>query len=263
MKLLIGADPELFAAKDGKLVNAHGLVKGTKKQPHPVSFGAVQVDGMALEFNIAPAEDEDMFVHNIAYVMRELASMVPDHKLAIVPTMFFTEEEMEEFPAQSLELGCDPDLCAYTMELNPPPDADMLMRTAAGHVHLGWGEEPSLGDAAVLVKQLDVFLGLPSLLRDPDEERRKLYGKAGAFRIKPYGVEYRTLSNYWLKDDKLMRNVYRNAKNAFELLAEEGVKIFERFPRLQGVINEADRGEAEQCIAAINATLPENRMIKV
>ncbi len=37
---------------------------------------------------------------------------------------------------------------------------------------------------------------------DKDTERRGMYGKAGAFRPKPYGVEYRTLSNAWLSNDE-------------------------------------------------------------
>jgi hypothetical protein len=37
------------------------------------------------------------------------------------------------------------------------------------------------------------------LFWDSDVNRRLLYGKAGTIRIKPYGIEYRTLSNFWLK----------------------------------------------------------------
>ncbi|MOA35237.1 hypothetical protein D3C78_1566850 [compost metagenome] len=58
-------------------------------------------------------------------------------------------------------------------------------------------------------KQLDYYLGLGSLLYDPDVKRRTMYGAAGAFRPKPYGVEYRVLSNAWLKSEELMGWVYR------------------------------------------------------
>src|SRR3546814_15106496 len=53
-----------------------------------------------------------------------------------------------------------------------------------------------------LVKQLDWYLGLWSLGKDKDKVRRSLYGKAGACRIKPYGVEYHVLSNFWIKNKK-------------------------------------------------------------
>ena len=49
-----------------------------------------------------------------------------------------------------------------------------------------------------LVKQLDWYLGGWSIARDENTERRSLYGKAGACRIKDYGVEYRVLSNFWV-----------------------------------------------------------------
>ena len=55
---------------------------------------------------------------------------------------------------------------------------------------------------------LDVYLGLDSLTYDKDVERRELYGKAGAFRPKEYGVEYRVLSNAWLISPLLMGRVY-------------------------------------------------------
>ena len=54
-QILVGCDPEVFVAKGGKFISAHGMIPGTKKAPHKVERGAVQVDGMALEFNIDPA----------------------------------------------------------------------------------------------------------------------------------------------------------------------------------------------------------------
>ena len=62
MDFLFGADPELFVKRDGEFKSGHGLIEGGKENPYPVERGAVQVDGMALEFNIDPAADEDNFV---------------------------------------------------------------------------------------------------------------------------------------------------------------------------------------------------------
>jgi hypothetical protein len=67
--ILIGADPELFVfTRSGKPVSAHDLIPGTKYEPHEVGNGAVQVDGVAAEFNIDPAANEDEFFFNIAFV---------------------------------------------------------------------------------------------------------------------------------------------------------------------------------------------------
>jgi len=68
------------------------------------------------------------------------------------------------------------------------------MRSAGGHIHV----ETSLDKAAV-IRAMDLFLGVPSLILDSKGGmRRQLYGKAGAYRPKSYGVEYRTLSNFWI-----------------------------------------------------------------
>ena len=49
---------------------------------------------------------------------------------------------------------------------------------------------------------MDYTLGLDSLLLDSDTRRRSMYGRAGSFRFKEYGIEYRTLSNFWIKNNK-------------------------------------------------------------
>ena len=43
----------------GKAFSAHGLVKGTKERPQTTDNGAVQVDGLALEFNTDPVSLAD------------------------------------------------------------------------------------------------------------------------------------------------------------------------------------------------------------
>lgn len=244
MVIKVGADPEVFVQnKQGRFRSAHGLVPGTKQEPHPVKDGAVQVDGLALEFNTTPAESAEQFVHNIGSVLGQLAAMVPDYNLAIVPTARFHWAHLKVQPEEALELGCEPDFDAYTERENDPPNAASTMRTAAGHIHLGFTEGADVKDPAhmqqciTLVKTLDVFLGLPSLSWDSDRRRRSMYGKAGCFRPKPYGVEYRTLSNAWLKDARLVAYVFDQVQAAVDFL-----KSGERFSDktlgyIQGHIN--------------------------
>jgi hypothetical protein len=43
-----------------------------------------------------------------------------------------------------------------------------------------------------------------------------LYGKAGAFRPKPYGAEYRTLSSFWIFSEPLREWAYRGIQRAVE-----------------------------------------------
>lgn len=216
MEWSIGADPELFLQKDGKFVSAYGMIEGTKEKPLPVPHGAVQVDGTALEFNIDPSSDHMQFEYNINQVLHSLRSMIPgEFEFVLSATADFDPEYLASQPEMARLLGCDPDYNAYTGELNPQPEPHPSMRTAAGHVHIGWTKDANvrdrghIDDCIAIVKELDVWLGLWSVTQDKNKRRREMYGKAGAFRPKPYGVEYRVLSNFWLASNELIRTVFQ------------------------------------------------------
>jgi hypothetical protein len=230
LKIKIGCDPELFVVNaEGKPRSAYGLIPGTKEAPHKVNKGAIQVDGMALEFNTDPAESEDEFVDNISTVMQELRKATPsEYKFLIKPSVRFHHAILAKQPDEAKELGCMPDLSAYTMAENPKPNGNTTLRTASGHLHIGMEEcadvtsEAHMIKYATLVKHLDLFLGLRSLEWDPDQTRRKLYGRPGAMRLKPYGVEYRVLSNQWLDREELVRFVYRQTLKCIDDLKNNG-----------------------------------------
>lgn len=209
----IGADPELFLKENGKAISAFGMVEGTKESPHKTANGAYQVDGMALEFNIDPVSTYSAFeqfninIINTIKAMKERVSANSDtnkYSFAIQPTQDFDPEYLATQPPAALELGCDPDFNAYTGEENPRPDGTRTFRTAAGHVHVGWGADIPIDNEEhreicnSFVKMLDATVGMFMTFIDRDPRRREMYGKAGACRYKPYGVEYRTPSNVWI-----------------------------------------------------------------
>lgn len=218
-KFMVGCDPELFVRnKDTKeFVSAWGMIPGTKEEPFKVPKGAIQVDGNAVEFNIDPASTLPEWHENIETVMDELGKRIPDHcELVIKPTADFNPDYFNALPAEAKELGCVPDYNAYTGTENPRPDGNPPFRTASGHVHVSWttDKDPNdpdhRADCDEVIKQLDFYVGVPSLVWDKDQRRRQMYGKAGACRYKSYGVEYRTPSNMWL-DDKVSRSYVFNA----------------------------------------------------
>jgi hypothetical protein len=85
---------------------------------------------------------------------------------------------------------------------------------------------------AEVVKMMDIFMGVPSILLDTDPSapaRRRLYGRAGAHRPKSYGVEYRALGNFWVQSPELTQIMYRLADVAVRLTLEgESGKIIEQ-----------------------------------
>lgn len=266
MDIMIGADPELFIRDSkGKLVGAHNFIPGTKKNPSPVQDGALQVDGMAAEFNITPVATSGQLIHNVNSVLRQLKRFIPEtYTLDISPVAHFDKEVMRAAPETALELGCDPDFNAWSQEMNPPPSlADEFMRTAAGHIHIGWTVDKNVHDpdhffmCCAVVRQLDFFLGVPSLMLDGNNERRKMYGKAGAFRPKPYGVEYRVLSNFWIKDNRYMKWVYENTMAGFDSIVTKGYNLArERGPLAQDIIDSCNVEEAIKLCKELKINYP-------
>lgn len=224
MNILIGADPEIFVKRNNKIISAHGLVPGTKQKPFKVTNGAVQVDGMALEFNINPASTLLNFRRNLKSVLSELKAMIPeDLKFSHKCWNEFSEEYMNEIPEEAKTLGCDVDHNAYSEKENIPPNPLSNIRTVAGHIHIGWTndrdphEYSHFRDCCELTKQLDLYLGLPASLIDKEDVRYRkiMYGEIGSFRPKPYGLEYRVLSNFWITRIKYVNWVFNNTKSAF------------------------------------------------
>ncbi len=216
----IGADPELFVEKDGRIVSAYGLIPGTKYEPFLVDKGAVQIDGMATEFNTNPALDEEEFLNNIRCVKASLAGMLPGYEFSRFSSHLFDDEVMATQPLQAILLGCEPDYNCYTMKTNPRPNQRSNMRTAGGHIHVGGIFDEEDGQhfkrCARLTSILDEKIGLYSLLWDGDDARRSMYGKAGAFRPKYYGVEYRSPSCAWTFNEGIIRFVFRQVENALK-----------------------------------------------
>jgi hypothetical protein len=243
-QLSIGADPEIFVGFNNKFISAHGMVEGTKEQPFKIKDGAVQVDGMALEFNIEPVHNVEDFHKNISSVTEQLKGMIGDKEFLKTCSVFFDEQFLKDVPPQNLELGCMPDYNAYTLGPNEQPDNKTMMRTAGGHIHLGdfeIEEQQSYEHydlAATLARAMDKYVGVYSLLWDKDDNRRSLYGQAGAFRPKSYGAEYRTLSNMWIFSKDITSFIYRQTEMAVEAVLS-GDKIHTKI--FQNIINNSDR----------------------
>lgn len=265
MTFTIGADPELFLKKDGKAISAFGMVEGTKESPFKTDKGAYQVDGMALEFNIDPVSTNyefEKFNLNIIKTIADMKNRVAKngdgkkrYGFNITATQDFDPEYLANQPKEALELGCDPDYNAYTGEVNPRPDGSVNFRTAAGHIHVGWGSNiPTDNDehreiCNNFVKVLDATVGMFMTYIDRDPRRRELYGKAGALRYKPYGVEYRTPSNVWI--------INRDRRQCIYSLVNKAIDIMKRGPfepihwtgfteqQIIDIINDGDHARAK------------------
>lgn len=201
--ITVGCDPEVFLKSNGSIVSSIGLVGGSKRKPRPVIEGSVQEDNVLAEINIDPANDSSTFVSRINKVLDQLVQL-SGCDLEIKSSHVFDKEYLKSVGPKAFSLGCEPDYNVYTGKANPRVNPYTCLRTAGGHIHVG---DDSI-DCNRLVRTMDLYLGVDSVLLDNDNERRALYGKAGSYRPKPYGLEYRVLGNFWLKSDELKRWVY-------------------------------------------------------
>ncbi len=140
-----------------------------------------------------------------------------DYKAAITEG----EKTMAKASEDAMQFGCDPDWNAYgdrdIPQPRPPVDPAIYpYRHAGGHIHVGdvyYKKKSSTSyftdetyDKVELIKLLDLLVGVPSVLIDRDPGnimRRRIYGRAGSYRIQSHGVEYRSLSNFWLTSPAL------------------------------------------------------------
>lgn len=246
----LGADPEVFLLdKDGKHISAIGMIGADKWNPLqmwdlPQGF-TLQEDNVALEYGIPPAANAEEFVKHITLVMEKSRDYLgKELSFSKLSCTIFPDDQMEH--PMAYIFGCEPDYCAWTGKENKKPKPPhKFMRSAGGHIHVETDQDPT-----TVVKNMDLFLSIPAVLMDQGEERKQLYGKAGAMRKKPYGVEYHTLSNFWIFDPDLIRWAWNQTERALK----EGLSTFDDnlSQSVQSCINNNDKGLAHELCKTFN-----------
>jgi hypothetical protein len=240
-----GSDPEFIVLdKNKRPRSAIGVVNGTKKRRIVRGECGFYWDNVLAECTVQPAHNKAEAISNIGFALKQYADIVKPHQLTIRASQNFPDEELETGPMLKCQdgtmvragrfAGCKTEFCAYSLgTIEPDGIQDRFkgtnLRTAGGHVHLGTELGQTWNACVSLVRMLDLFLGLPSLLIDKSQgsvERRQLYGEAGRFRQPPHGCEYRTLSNFWLVSPATVELVYDLCEFAVAFVKEENHKEF-------------------------------------
>lgn len=215
----LGCDPELFLRKGDEIISAEGLIGGSKHDPKLISDEghAIQEDNVMMEFNIPPSDNPVAFKNNINFVLEYLTVLAKqfDSSLDISASNILDDKYLNT--KQARLFGCDPDYNVYLKEVNDAPSSKTNLRTAGGHIHVGY-KNPDIYISEKIIYAMDITLGLESITLDKDDRRREMYGKAGCFREKEYGVEYRTLSNFWIQNDELIDWAYTKTMEAIDLV---------------------------------------------
>jgi hypothetical protein len=265
-QVTLGSDCEVFLRTvAGAPFPVCGLLGGTKEAPKPIEeLGegfAVQEDNGAAEFNVPPTNRSSQFAHNFNSITAHISSKLPATLLLDLEnsSLEFDKEYVEKIE-QLRVFGCNPDFNAWTMSVNPRPVPQTVgFRSASAHVHIGWckgEEEPLMDDQIEVIRLCDVFVTLPRILKENASERlrRSLYGKAGSFRPKPYGVEHRVLGNRWAFNwhtAEAVAQSYWRALTAYTL----GVKVqHDDFTLIQELINNFNPEDTNHIVQAKTLT---------
>lgn len=248
---LIGCDPEVFVSSgNGGIVPVCGLLGGSKDAPLRIPYGTLQEDNVCAEIGIDPQSHNGTAVQYTKAVLDQLMERIK-REVVIKASHTFAMDELRD--DRAWVFGCSPDYNAYTGRTNKRVEIEDGLRCAGGHLHFSC--DPV--DTASIVQMADVILGIPSVLLDDDTLRRTAYGKAGAFRPKPYGGEYRVLSNFWLSSDEYMWWAYEGILKSVmdcHLLST----IHDKVPPgiIRRTINTGNKEEAEKICQALNLQRP-------
>lgn len=259
----IGADPELFLERDGQIISAEGLIGGTKEKPKAISKKGhyIQEDNVMVEYNIPPAKTAEEFVggnNTVLEFLKVLASLQDRAELNFSASAELDPKYLKT--EQAKRFGCEPDYNVWERGINEAPGGGGNLRTCGGHIHIGY-DDPNIETSEFIIKAMDMILGLESLVLDKDTRRREMYGKAGAFRFKKYGVEYRTLSNFWIGSEKLMTWAFNKTVEAIELVNSGLINILlEKFEeKVPNAINRNDGKVAESLLKEIYEVIEANK----
>lgn len=230
----LGADIEMFLvdkhSENLSLVPAYDVVSSTKENPESIGEGfKIHPDNVSLELICPPSgiinSESDVVNHlNNNFLGKKIleASIFPGVRPYHFDTFIISPDMLSD--ERLLEFGCDPEFDAWTGKEFPAANAQQLFRASGYHIHIGY-DNPTDEVSREIVKYLDMSL-LPQYVEDIYKNRELYqehqamidrwgqYGKPGAHRIKPYGVEYRVFGGFLYAHQDLAANVYTQLYNS-------------------------------------------------
>ena len=281
---VFGSDPELFIqTPEGRIVGSE-LVIPPGNAANLMLRGVVR-DGVQVELHPDPSTCRQTHSQYIQQCLARLhthlssTTKLKKQKLSICfrPMVELSHADFEGLSESSRMLGCAPSLNYYNVTACIRVDPLLYMkRSAGGHIHLGLlqgcctnpQQAKEVGHKLThaythreqLPPLLDTLVGNTAVLvdRDPNAaERREVYGRAGEYRLTGYGLEYRTLSNFWLRSYPLYSLFFALARQAtYVLNSPDGIYNHgNKWDAAKALLKRVDLAKVEQAINNNDAAL--------
>ncbi len=229
MNYTFGNDPELILRdqKTREPLSAIPILEHSKHNPIILGEGReFYYDNVLAEFSVVPANNKQEAVNSLGKSLAGIKDYLKakhgnKYEVAAQASFIFPEKDLQHEDA--MRFGCCPEYDAWKLQICTPPEPESGLRSAGGHAHLGRSDYKSFGDntdgvfllddwsKVHTIRAMDIFVGLSMAIIDLDPTsaaRKKLYGRSSRHRATPYGVEYRTPSNYWIGSPDLVGLVY-------------------------------------------------------
>lgn len=253
--IMFGCDPEFFFRRGSDVVGAEKILPLSGLEYTPGEFGRkdggygamagtvskIIIDGVQAELNPRPNGCRAQMGNELACIFTKLKDHMKQYdrlRVDFKQTIKLTKKDFSALSDNSKKFGCMPSKNSHDngkegkITVNPET---YKYRSAGGHLHFGapradyFNNDKEvitrvLAQPERLIRMMDILVGNTCVLLDRDPgnvERRKVYGRAGEFRTPPHGVEYRTLSNFWLRSYQLMSLVMGLARHAVIIVAND------------------------------------------
>ena len=290
-----GIDPEFILIEKSNFKSAIGVLP-SKEKALEKNGNKYYFDNVLAEIAVKPAKSKKEALKNVQKALEGLAKLIDPIRFTIKASGNYPEEELNCEEARIA--SCNPEWNVYSLEQILPPDEDVDLldgyyqfktpfRSAGGHIHIGSDQLEDALETFNVIRMMDLFIGVPSILMDNDpssKDRRKIYGHAGSHRIPEYGLEYRSLSNFWLSSPNHVDLIYDltdftldfvKQKNQDQLWTvdeeildgEEPSLAYDCFgydpENLCETINTCNKEEAEKFMVLISKYIPKNLLQKI
>ncbi|RKY30131.1 MAG: hypothetical protein DRP74_07590 [Candidatus Omnitrophota bacterium] len=278
-RMTLGGDPEILLTSGkskgsaGHVIYARDVLDESK-----TGGGNITYDGMIAEINVIPDTCRERLIYNYSDILNNIFTQADSGKFDLLtsPAGKVKKSVLESVPDQDKIFGCDPDVNAYTGKKNKVTISGLKhqKRYGGGHLHFGISSPITKtfyrNNISLIIKLMDYICGNTCVLLDRDPAnavRRKVYGKAGSYRIQPHGIEYRVLSNFWLRGPQLVSIVYKLGRVAINVAADCRIReneeamdfvdyIFDKIPE-QKVVDAINNNDFNKAAENAEIIIPE------